>query len=50
MKKILYPANFAFIKEFDKSDRTAFEVECKYRKTKKHHVRQMNVKTTAFYG
>lgn len=49
MKKSKYPANISSIVEVDKIERTNFEVFCPKRQTKKHIVRQMNVKSTFIY-
>lgn len=46
MKKSKYPANYSFMKEFELTEKANFEVSCIKRKTKRHLVRQMNVKST----
>jgi hypothetical protein len=49
MKKSKYPANIAFIEEFEIYKETSYLVFCPIRQTKKHLVRQMNVKSTFIY-
>ena len=49
MKKTKYPANISFMEEVEIFKETSYIVVCLKRQTKKHLVRQMNVKSTFIY-